>query len=117
MAGRSAVLSTTLLLRLLGLIALVAGLQVTPNSPCTSFCIDDNGLDFSDPNSSNTKGSDITCADGQYNNKPAGQKFQRCMSCLQSSTFAQGKETDQQWFLCKSSASRPTPALVRSSDD
>jgi hypothetical protein len=84
-----------------------SALQVTPNSPCASFCIDSNDLDFSDPNSSNTKGSDITCSDAKYMTESVGQKYQRCMSCLQSSTFAQGKETDQQWFLCKWAGAEP----------
>ncbi|OTA67282.1 hypothetical protein K449DRAFT_390004 [Hypoxylon sp. EC38] len=76
-----------------------ASLQVTPNSPCASFCVDSADLDFSDPNSSTTKNSDITCTDSEYVTSPAGQKFQRCMSCLQDSTFAQGSESDQLWFL------------------
>ncbi|RYP61454.1 hypothetical protein DL770_009778 [Monosporascus sp. CRB-9-2] len=74
-------------------------LQVTPNSPCASFCVDSNDLDFSDPNSSNTKNKDITCYDSKYTTSPAGQKFQRCISCLQDSTFSQGSENDQLWFL------------------
>ncbi|KAI0434753.1 hypothetical protein F5Y09DRAFT_216951 [Xylaria sp. FL1042] len=74
-------------------------LQVTPNSPCASFCIDSDGDDVSDPNSSTTTNSDITCYDSKYTSSPAGQKFQRCMSCLQDSTFSQGSETDQLWFL------------------
>ncbi|KAI0834642.1 hypothetical protein F5Y06DRAFT_278521 [Hypoxylon sp. FL0890] len=76
-----------------------AGLQVTPNSPCSSFCVDSSNLDFSDPNSSTTKNSDITCIDSEYATSSAGQKFERCMSCLQDSTFAQGSESDQLWFL------------------
>ncbi|KAI1415373.1 hypothetical protein F5Y13DRAFT_157256 [Hypoxylon sp. FL1857] len=76
-----------------------ASLQVTPNSPCASFCVDSSGLDFSDPNSSTTKNSDIACTDSEYATSSAGQKFQRCMSCLQDSTFAQGPESDQLWFL------------------
>ncbi|RYO76843.1 hypothetical protein DL762_009666 [Monosporascus cannonballus] len=74
-------------------------LQVTPNSPCASFCVDSNDLDFSDPNFSNTKNKDITCYDSKYTTSPAGQKFQRCISCLQDSTFSQGSENDQLWFL------------------
>ncbi|KAI8633276.1 hypothetical protein F5Y19DRAFT_295210 [Xylariaceae sp. FL1651] len=74
-------------------------LQVTPNSPCASFCIDSDGDDVSDPNSSTTTNKDITCYDSKYSTSPAGQKFQRCISCLQDSTFAQGSENDQLWFL------------------
>ncbi|KAI1799953.1 hypothetical protein F4811DRAFT_60448 [Daldinia bambusicola] len=74
-------------------------LQVTPNSPCSSLCVDSTGLDFSDPNSSNTGNSDISCYDTEYSTSPAGKKFQKCMSCLQDSTFSQGEESDQLWFL------------------
>ncbi|KAI1856096.1 hypothetical protein JX265_011811 [Neoarthrinium moseri] len=74
-------------------------LQVTPNSPCSSFCVDSNDLDFSDPNSSNTGNKDITCYDKEFASSSAGQKFHRCMSCLQDSTFSQGQQSDQAWFL------------------
>lgn len=77
-------------------------LQVTPNSPCASFCVDSDGLDLSDPGASSTKNGDITCYDSEYTSSRAGQKFQRCISCLQDSPFAQGKESDQLWFLCES---------------
>ena len=76
-------------------------LQVTPNSGCASVCIDSPGLDLSDPNSSSTTGDDITCVDKAYAGSPFGQKFQKCVSCLQNSTAVQGHENDQMWFLCK----------------
>ncbi|KAI0532431.1 hypothetical protein GGR58DRAFT_180556 [Xylaria digitata] len=74
-------------------------LQVTPNSPCASFCLDSEDIDVSDPNSSTTTNKDITCYDSKYTSSPAGQKFQRCISCLQDSTFSQGSESDQLWFF------------------
>ncbi|KAK8062357.1 LPXTG-domain-containing protein [Apiospora hydei] len=74
-------------------------LQVTPNSPCASFCVDSDDLDYSDPNSSNTLNKDVSCHDKDYASTAVGQKFRRCLSCLQDSTFAQGSETDQGWFL------------------
>lgn len=79
----------------------VTGLQVTPNSPCSSFCLDSDDLDFSDPKSSNTLNQDITCYDSEYTTSPAGEKFQKCATCLQNSKFAQGDENDQAWFLCR----------------
>lgn len=81
------------------LTAYATALQVTPNSPCASFCVDSNDLDFSDPNSSTTGNDDMTCYDSEYTSSPAGQKFQRCISCLEDSTFSQDDETDQLWFL------------------
>ncbi|KAF7561303.1 hypothetical protein G7046_g2838 [Stylonectria norvegica] len=84
---------------LVALLSLAAALQVTPNSPCSTFCLDSLDLDKSDPNSSNTRGGDIVCADDDFTAQPEGQKYQRCLSCLQDSTFAQGSENDQDWFL------------------
>ncbi|KAI0422019.1 hypothetical protein F5X98DRAFT_370085 [Xylaria grammica] len=74
-------------------------LQVTPNSPCASFCLDSEDGDVSDPSSSTTTNKDITCYDSDYTSSLAGRKFQRCISCLQDSTFSQGSESDQLWFL------------------
>jgi hypothetical protein len=90
-----------LLLVILVLLRGIAALQVTPNSPCAALCIDDQSLDPSDPNSSNTKNSDMVCTDEDYTKSQAGTKWQGCMSCLQNSTFSQGAENDQMWFLCK----------------
>lgn len=75
------------------------GIQVTPNSPCASLCIDNSSLDVSDPNSSSTTNADMVCADSDYSSTTAGQKWTKCMSCLQNSTFSQGNESDQVWFF------------------
>ncbi|KAK4127952.1 hypothetical protein N657DRAFT_631660 [Parathielavia appendiculata] len=77
---------------------LASGLQVAPNSPCSSVCRDSLDLDASDPNSSSTRNSDITCQDAAYSSA-AGTKFKSCMTCLQTSTFSQGSESDMKWFL------------------
>jgi len=97
---------STIGLLLAGFIARGLALQVTPDSPCAPLCIDKSDLDKSDPGASNTKGKDITCKDSDYLSKPAGQKFQKCMTCLQESKYSKGSETDQQWFFCKSLQSR-----------
>ncbi|KAM0411943.1 hypothetical protein ACHAPD_010166 [Fusarium lateritium] len=70
-------------------------LQVTPNSPCAQFC-------HGTPNSksSKTNGDEIVCNDDDFKRQAEGQKFQRCLACLQDSTFEQGDENDQDWFLC-----------------
>ncbi|SPQ21937.1 7c5bee7e-ef02-4128-b1e1-9281c887357d [Thermothielavioides terrestris] len=97
-------LSLSKLPRLLTLLTLFSAalrssaLQVTPNSPCSSACLDSPTLDASDPNSSNTRNSDITCKDADYSSA-AGTKFKNCMTCLQNSTFSQGQESDIMWFL------------------
>ena len=95
--------TTPALLTLLTLFAttqLSSALQVTANSPCSAVCRDSLDLDASDPNSSNTRNSDITCLDSAYSSA-AGNKFKNCMTCLQTSTFSQGSESDTMWFLCK----------------
>ncbi|KAF4838198.1 hypothetical protein CGCTS75_v000936 [Colletotrichum tropicale] len=94
-----AVRTTTLVLLTSLLPRYVAGLQVTPDSPCASFCLDSNDLDYSDPNSSNTRNKDITCDDSKYQTGNAGRKFQQCVSCLQDSNYVKGGENDQAWFL------------------
>ncbi|KAK3373773.1 hypothetical protein B0T24DRAFT_528711 [Lasiosphaeria ovina] len=78
---------------------LALALQVTPNSPCSSVCMDQPDLDQSDPTASNTKNSDIVCQDGALAKSATGTKWQTCMTCLQTSTFSKGGETDQGWFL------------------
>lgn len=77
----------------------ILALQVAPNSPCSSVCIDSTALDASDPNSSNTEPSDIVCEDADFTNTVDGSKWKQCMSCLQNSTFSQGSESDQYWFI------------------
>lgn len=74
-------------------------LQVTPNSGCASVCVDYAGADPSDPNVSNTYGSDIVCNDADYSTTAVGQKFQTCINCLQNSTATGSGETDESWFL------------------
>ena len=79
----------------------VLGLQVTPNSPCASTCMDDVSDNVSDPNSSNTVPSDIVCADADYTNVAAGRKYEACVNCLRNSTASSDGEDDQSWFLCE----------------
>lgn len=78
------------------LLVSATALQVTPNSPCSQFC-----FDSSNTNSSETRGDEIVCNDDDFKRKAEGQKFQRCLACLQDSSFKQGNESDQDWFLCK----------------
>ncbi|KAL8383152.1 hypothetical protein RB595_006759 [Gaeumannomyces hyphopodioides] len=77
----------------------VFSIQVSPNSPCASSCLDSPSLDRSDPNSSNTRPSDMTCADAEYNRSPGGKKWKSCMTCLEKSGYSQDSESDQGWYL------------------
>lgn len=76
-------------------------LQVSPNSPCAASCLDSPSLDQSDPNSSNTRPSDMSCADADYQRSPGGIKWKSCMTCLEKSGYSQGSESDQGWYLCE----------------
>lgn len=95
------------LLAIFALSGLASALQVTPNSPCASICQDQPQFDVSAPASSNTRNSDIVCHDSAYSSTETGRKFKDCMTCLQQSTFSQGSENDQMWFLC-----RPPPTIL-----
>ncbi|KAK3898153.1 hypothetical protein C8A05DRAFT_47447 [Staphylotrichum tortipilum] len=96
--ARSSTRALLTLVTLFSATPLSSALQVTANSPCSAVCRDSLDLDASDPNSSNTRNSDITCLDAAYSSA-AGNKFKNCMTCLQTSTFSQGSESDTMWFL------------------
>jgi hypothetical protein len=81
------------------LTSLSSALQVTPNSPCSTQCIDNINDNPTDPNSSNTYGTDITCNNADYTTTAVGQKFKSCVSCLQNSAYSSSTENDQAWFL------------------
>ncbi|KIN06201.1 hypothetical protein OIDMADRAFT_49692 [Oidiodendron maius Zn] len=74
-------------------------LQVTPNSACAQICTDDAAQNASNPNVSNTSGSDIVCKDSDYSRSAEGQRFEGCINCLQNSTFVESGESDQAWWL------------------
>lgn len=84
---------------------ITTALQVTPNSPCASLCLDPAGLPGLD--TPNIRKEDIVCSNRDYAGEK-GQKFQGCMNCLQNSTYSQGSQNDQAWFMCESSSSSCT---------
>ncbi|KAG9246245.1 hypothetical protein BJ878DRAFT_574210 [Calycina marina] len=86
-------------LALLYVFHVALGLQFTPDSPCTSKCLDSSSKDASDPTSSNTTASDVVCLDLAYTTTGIGEKYQACVSCLQDSTSSNNGENDQAWFL------------------
>ncbi|TQV91070.1 LPXTG-domain-containing protein [Cordyceps javanica] len=80
---------------------LTTALQVTPGSPCASLCLDSaTGGTGDDPGTPDIRPQDIVCSNRDFAG-PEGQKFQRCMNCLQNSTYEQdsGSQNDQAWFL------------------
>ncbi|KAF3770873.1 hypothetical protein M406DRAFT_59717 [Cryphonectria parasitica EP155] len=64
-------------------------ITLTPNSPCFSKCL----------GSSDTVSADIACEDAEITSTTTGSTWKECMSCLQNSTYSQGGESDQAWFL------------------
>lgn len=81
-------------------------LEVTPNSPCASRCIDVNATDVTDSASSSTYAKDLHCYDWTFAGSEAtdiGKKFKDCNNCLKSSGYASDKdeESDRGWFLCE----------------
>ncbi|KAJ4423831.1 hypothetical protein N0V82_001570 [Gnomoniopsis sp. IMI 355080] len=89
-----AVLSLALLL-LFTLFDPLLALSVTPDSPCSSKCTSDG----SESTTSNTVTADIVCDDSDFTSTTKGETWKECMSCLQNSTYTQGEESDQGWFL------------------
>lgn len=92
-------------------------IEVTPNSRCSSLCMDSStanpGLDMS----SLTLKKDLVCSDSEYigsEQTPSGTKWKDCLSCEQKSnaTDAKTKQNDLYWFLCTFCAFLPL-VLVR----
>lgn len=73
-------------------------LRVTPDSPCSSQCTD----------SSPTAAANIVCGDADLTATSTGVEWKQCMSCLQNSTYSEGDESDQGWFLCEQIQTRRT---------
>lgn len=77
-------------------VTLASALRVTPNSPCTTVCV--NGGSTLDQSLSGTHEGDIVCNDEDYTSKK-GQQFEECLNCLQGSSFGTDAENDQMWFI------------------
>ena len=78
-------------------------LQVTPKSKCADICLDSPYDDPSDPASSTTNTTDVTCADRDYFNTGVGSKYRDCIRCLMTSDSVDDitSENDVAWFLCE----------------
>jgi hypothetical protein len=79
----------------------ITGLQVSPGSPCTAYCLDDRESDPFSSNSSHTSTSEIVCQDKHFSSTVEGKKLKDCMGCLKDSEFVNGTESDLDWLLCK----------------
>jgi hypothetical protein len=95
---------------LLGLVAIVRGLEVSPGSSCATYCVDLPDGDGFNPAASNTKQRDVVCQDLEYTTTPEGIKFKQCLECLQKSPKVNGTESDVKAYLCKFFPGQPTTA-------
>ncbi|KAL9580369.1 MAG: hypothetical protein Q9212_004536 [Teloschistes hypoglaucus] len=89
---------------LLQLFGFVYALEVSPNSPCFSVCVDDPKANPAFWNSSTTTTSDLVCNDWELvgpNATSSGRLFHDCMLCEEKSTNhdTSSNENDQYWFL------------------
>jgi hypothetical protein len=82
----------------LGIPAVLA-LQVTPGSPCAALCLS-GGEEYRSAAIATTEVSEISCRDNDFDYTDEGQKFEKCISCLQSSTWTNGTESDVAWLVC-----------------
>ena len=100
-----------LLLLLQHLLTLVFAIEVTPNSGCSSVCMNNPRSNPASVNSSQTRPTDIVCNDWELsgqNSTPIGRVFHDCVQCEENSTAfdKHSNENDVFWFLCKSSYHR-----------
>lgn len=90
----------------------IIALEVSPNSPCSSKCIDRNDGNPSWRNQSLTFNDMLPCYNWEYsgsNSTAAALKFQSCQECQLNSGYRISNteegtsytEQDTTWFLCK----------------
>lgn len=80
-------------------------IEVTPNSQCSSLCMDKATNNPADDISSLTLSSDVVCSDADFVGSeisPKGRKWNDCLSCEQMSnaTDTKTKQNDLYWLLC-----------------
>lgn len=78
--------------------AITTALQVTPDSPCASLCLDPSTSGMVDSSMPNMHPNDIICNNRDLSSEK-GQRFQSCMNCLQNSTYTTDSQNDQAWFM------------------
>lgn len=113
MLWKSRCLSWTLTILL---IRMAQALQVTPNSPCSSFCIDDVASTPMEDDSSEIWRSDIICEDWELEGPKStvrGRKWKDCLDCEKSSKaidVATGQ--NEVYWLLGGSSPRSNPSTL-----
>lgn len=90
---------------LLFLITAAHTIEVTPNSPCASLCLNNIQDNPSNNLASFTVAANTVCDDWEFegpNSTVKGRKWKECMLCEQTSTAVDEKthENELYWFLC-----------------
>lgn len=105
MLSKSRCLSWTLAILL---IRTAQALEVTPNSPCSPFCMDRAANDPWQDGSSQTMSFDLICEDWEFegpNSTVKGRKWKDCLECEETSKAidAATRQNEVYWLLCASS--------------
>lgn len=92
-------------LLLLFFVTAARALEVTPNSPCASLCLNDNQANPNNGNNSWTIATDTVCDDWELAGPTStikGRKWKDCLGCEKDSTAtdAESNENEVYWFLC-----------------
>ncbi|KAJ5043042.1 uncharacterized protein L3040_004430 [Drepanopeziza brunnea f. sp. 'multigermtubi'] len=96
---RKSNMAVSVLAIVVALLSPTSALQVTPDSACSSVCIDVPTSDISEPDVSNTSASEIVCRDDDYSTGQAGYTYSTCLNCLQNSSASKFDENDQAWYF------------------
>lgn len=86
-------------------IAVAHALEVTPNSPCASLCLNNIQDNPNNGDASWTVAPDTVCDDWEFEGPDStvrGRKWKECLLCEQTSTAIdkESNENEVYWFLC-----------------
>lgn len=81
-------------------------LSVSQGSPCYDLCNGDQATSL----------DDIVCTDDDFASTNKGKLLERCVACLETSSFQNGRMTDPICFLCKVASLKSSPLCSRASD-
>ncbi|MCJ1471116.1 hypothetical protein MMC07_009764 [Pseudocyphellaria aurata] len=77
----------------------IHAIEVSPNSNCSSLCVDSAINDPGTGDSSHTVSDDLVCDDDEFSSTVVGRKFKECMICELNSTKAYVNENDAYWLM------------------
>ena len=100
-------MSSVWVVSLVAFLSILSAIEVTPNSSCSAYCLDNPNGNRSDTEASHTFPTDLVCNDWELdgsNSTIIGRKFRDCVECESNSTAydPSSKENDVYWFICLS---------------